>query len=160
MGLFSFKCRGCGESIKAFHAQFMRLPNYMMWQSKAVCLEADGNITIGTYDGYGKITGRANDIEGGDWWHHRCWDAEYQPGFKEPSEPAEDQGYFFEDKTRVLTEQLESIAVSEKKCTFCGVNPVATELRCVDVCVACVQTALHMNIGVLELDLERMKEVA
>lgn len=152
MGLYSFNCRGCGESIKAPYS----LENYLVWQNKAVCLEEIGNITIGSYDGYGQIDGR-NDLEFCDWWHHQCWIEAGKPPFEAPAKSAKDQGYFFHDKTRDLTSQLTSIATSEKKCSFCGIQPVATELRCVDVCVTCLQTALHMGIGVLELDVERIR---
>jgi hypothetical protein len=97
MGFFSWNCKGCGASIKAPYD----LPSDIAWQNNAVALFENGSITIGAYDGYGRIAGVAllnrNQLdESGEYWHEKCWKQAKEPFFTENSEMADDQGYFYD----------------------------------------------------------------
>ena len=99
MGFFSWICRGCGESIKAPYD----VPNKIAWQSYAVAIKEskenpyapNGGFQVGLYDGYGKICGPIDD--GDEVWHEHCWeDAGKNVEFTKASDPADDQGFFYD----------------------------------------------------------------
>lgn len=102
MGFFSWDCKECDESIKAPHG----IPKQMAWQNE--CVATNGENTIkGEYDGYGTVGG-IDIAEVGDsyaFYHRRCWD---KPGdfiFDKPSQPSNDQGYFYDPIENELTEK-------------------------------------------------------
>ncbi len=65
----------------------------------AVALLPTGAVHIGEYDGYGRINGAEIHFEGEpEVYHEACWELAGKPlEFTEPSEHAEDQGYFFDN---------------------------------------------------------------
>ena len=91
MGLFSWDCIGCGESIKAPY----ELPEDMAWQNKCVAISPNNMMEAGPYDGYGRISGQLGvDVEV---WHHKCWEEAGQPmKYTEASPPSGDQGFFYD----------------------------------------------------------------
>jgi hypothetical protein len=103
MGLFSWNCKHCEESIKAPYD----LPKEIAWQNECVLVESDGNVISGTYDGYGGIESSVfEEVSGSpEFWHEKCWN-EYGKGweYSVPSTPAEDQGYFFkwDEETKTI----------------------------------------------------------
>ena len=101
MGFFSWNCRGCGESIKAPYD----VPKEIAWQSYAVAIKEskenpyapNGGFQVGLYDGYGKICGPIDD--GDEVWHEHCWeDAGKNVEFTKASDPADDQGFFYDNE--------------------------------------------------------------
>ena len=90
MGFFSWKCRGCGESIKA-----PGTCKHMVWQNVAVAQKSLGTRLVGRYDGYGSVDGY--EFEGDvEMWHRECWIKAGKPNFTGYSDPADDQGCFYE----------------------------------------------------------------
>lgn len=93
MGFFSWNCKGCNESIKAPYD----IPEPITWQNDAVCLSMNGNVTLGKYDGYGRVGGL--EVEWDDaieWWHQQCWEKVGKPEFTGASTHADDQGFFYD----------------------------------------------------------------
>jgi hypothetical protein len=89
MGLFSWNCKGCGQSIKS---PFEPKP---AWHNDAVVILAGGTMLIGSYDGYGRIDGMEFKDDDPCMWHQRCWENAGKPTDHNPSDGAEDQGYFY-----------------------------------------------------------------
>ena len=105
MGVFSWDCRKCGESI----INNMIGNRDIAWQSDAVLVSKDGQIVKGSYDGYGRIDGTSiNGGPGGpvigsspaSMYHESCWEVAGKPKFDEQSSHAVDQGHFFDDADR------------------------------------------------------------
>ena len=122
MGMFSYKCRGCGHPLLSEYAT-NRIND---WMQDAVVLHKDyGLLAQGQYDGYGVVplAGDAGseggttyrlgyDEESGDCmeavWHNACWTKAGKPLFDEPSKSAEDQGYFFKSRAHDMVNPLEA----------------------------------------------------
>ena len=104
MGVFSWNCRKCGESV----INNMVGNKDIEWQSDAVLVSKDGQIIKGSYDGYGRINGVEiagsgdPDIGGSpaSMYHEACWEVAGEPKFDEVSSHAADQGHFFDDEDR------------------------------------------------------------
>ena len=93
MGLFSWECKGCNESIKAPYD----IPKPIEWHNEAVALEPDGSLQMGAYDGYGRIT-RSVDYDSVEMWHNKCWQEAGCPNtYTGASNSADDQGYFYDE---------------------------------------------------------------
>jgi hypothetical protein len=89
MGMFSYRCRGCGHPLLS-HGTTNDVND---WMRKAVALFNDGESRIvGEYDGYGRIDD-CEDVEGADLWHHKCWVVSGKPEFKAPARNARGQGF-------------------------------------------------------------------
>ena len=96
MGFFSWNCKGCDESIKAPY----NIPEGIEWQNEAVAIGKGPDITLGYYDGYGRINGVEVDqsVDDPEMWHKKCWMGAGQPlEYTSASDYAEDQGFFYED---------------------------------------------------------------
>lgn len=116
MGFYSFKCKNCGESIKAPYD----LPKSMAWQNAVVLVIDENTRHVGSYDGYGRVNISEPVIESWpkrtvctvklyedtqtSWngygtqygvWHERCLPEEVDYIFL-ASESADDQGHFYE----------------------------------------------------------------
>ena len=95
MGFFSWQCKGCDHPLLSSYAT----NDINDWMRKVVVIEEGGSILQGDYDGYGRVDER--DI---NWsyatpcvWHQACWEKADCPVSYDPSDRAEDQGFFFED---------------------------------------------------------------
>lgn len=95
MGFFSWKCKGCSESIKAPYG----LPKVWDFMNEAVLLESKGSVIHGSYDGYGNVGNYeiSYDPLDPELWHKKCWDKAGKPAYTGPSENAEDQGFFYDN---------------------------------------------------------------
>lgn len=98
MGLWSWCCKGCGNSILCAGAT----NEINAWMNRAVAITPDESILRGSYDGYGRLNGREIDPNGDHevaLWHESCWILAGKPTeYQEPSKSAKDQGYFFDDE--------------------------------------------------------------
>ena len=94
MGFFSWKCKGCSESIKAPYG----IPEEWEYMNEAVLLESNGNIIIGSYDGYGNVGEHeiCYDPLEPEIWHKKCWEEADKPEYTGSSEYAADQGFFYD----------------------------------------------------------------
>ena len=95
MGLFSWNCKGCDESIKAPYD----IPKHIEWQNEAILMCEDGTMVCGDYDGYGRLGSAelANGTKDPELWHKKCWEEAGQPmTYSGPSDHAEDQGFFYD----------------------------------------------------------------
>jgi len=95
MGLFSWNCKQCGESIKAP----FEVPVDIEWQNEAILLCEDGTMVCGDYDGYGRVGGANIEFKTSnpELWHKKCWEKAGQPmKYSGPSDYAEDQGFFYD----------------------------------------------------------------
>lgn len=107
MGFFSYKCKCCGESIKAPYG----LAAKHQWMNEVTCVLEDGAVLQGDYDGYGGFSIRYDDLQTHHLYHRedievsgiddratiyhtQCWEKAGKPGFQGGMERAEDQGYF------------------------------------------------------------------
>lgn len=108
MGFFSWKCRACGHSILASCAVDREING---WMNKAVAINYDGDMVIGSYDGYGEVDG--TDVDGRAMWHKSCWEVAGRPGFDRPSAAAEDQGYFFDTEHDMLDPKVTASMTAE-----------------------------------------------
>lgn len=105
MGVFSWNCRKCGESI----VNNMVINRTNAWMSDAVLVSKDGQTLKGNYDGYGRIDGtRVMGDDGpaignspASMYHEACWELAGEPKFDKQSEWADDQGHFFNDADRM-----------------------------------------------------------
>lgn len=102
MGLFSWNCCGCQESVKSPYD--IDKP----WQNLAVVVTPNEVIT-GSYDGYGRVgdfdvyaeyehlvTGDREELwKGVLWFHARCFEYGSRGFNAKGSSPAEDQGHFY-----------------------------------------------------------------
>lgn len=101
MGMFSWKCVSCGDSILSSYS--INPKDHAVdnsWMADAVSILPGGSILIGEYDGYGRI----DDREAFDemtlracMYHKACWVLAGKPTQFVESKDANDQGYFFED---------------------------------------------------------------
>ena len=103
MGFFSWKCEGCGESIKAPYD----IPKELEWHNKIVVIIPDGTMLGGDYDGYGRVI--TDEIVNStpfqlptwgtpqaDVWHDKCHEEAGSPtAYTGGSESAPDQGFFY-----------------------------------------------------------------
>ena len=122
MGVFSWNCECCGQSIKGpFDGSRSTPPEAIAWQNEVVALLPDGTRLRGYYDGYGRVNADPSpwplDLEGdsllvqktGPWdytqrkqegdpavWHAKCYAHAGSPTeYPGPSHPADDQGHFY-----------------------------------------------------------------
>jgi hypothetical protein len=95
MGMFSWECRGCGKSI----LNELGVNKTNGWMADAVALLPDGNVLMGTYDGYGRVAGtEIHDYGEPEIYHRACWERSGKPmEFSKASEGADDQGWFYDD---------------------------------------------------------------
>lgn len=95
MGVFSFMCEGgCGHPLLAEDVT----NEINEWMADGVAVTRDGSLVAGLYDGYGRLGG--TDFADGDAtvWHSACWETAGCPrDYRGESDPAEDQGWFFND---------------------------------------------------------------
>jgi len=98
MGLFSWDCRGCGHPLLSGYALEEDAVNE--WMTKAVAMLPDGTRAIGEYDGYGRIGEFDVQNAGGEpcCYHKACWELMEKPGYNQPSNCSDDQGYFFDNE--------------------------------------------------------------
>ena len=103
MGFFSYNCKGCGHPLLCTQAT----TEINAWMTKSVVLFQDGTMAKGQYDGYGRVGGMEllDRISEPECWHEACWKKAGKPlEFTEPSEPANDQGWFFDDGAHDMEE--------------------------------------------------------
>jgi hypothetical protein len=108
MGLSSFNCKRCGESLKAPY----ELPVSMAWQNRVVAVTPEGQRIAGFYDGYGRVNLDAPMMDSWGYqiptvgplyhaqaalWHERC--APVRPLiylYSRKTPPCQDQGYWYD----------------------------------------------------------------
>jgi len=122
MGVFSWNCEVCGQSIKSpFGERSCTPPQAVAWQNKLVAILPDGKVLRGYYDGYGRVNDGPGpwplthegesvlDQKTGPWdytqrkqhgdpavWHLKCYEHAGEPTeYPGPSHPADDQGHFY-----------------------------------------------------------------
>ena len=113
MGLFSANCEQCSNPI---------LPTFNTseindWMSLGVAVAKNGHVTLGRYDGYGRLEdldGVVHDAGVGGWtadksgpavWHYACWQIAGSPTeWRGESASSPDQGHFFEEGTYDIPE--------------------------------------------------------
>lgn len=115
MGFFSADCKGCGHPLLSLIAS----NEVNIWMNLGVIITVDGEIFVGSYDGYGQLwCDDEEQIPEGEWsvmgigspsgptvWHEACWKvAGYPTDYQGPSEAAADQGWFFERGAHDLPE--------------------------------------------------------
>jgi hypothetical protein len=102
MGFFSWNCKACGHPLLSPQAT----EDKNKWMTKGVALTPDGSTIIGDYDGYGCLGSYDyNDDGEAEMYHHACWALAGMPReFKEVSEDARDQGWFFDNNIHNVTE--------------------------------------------------------
>ena len=86
MGLFSFICKKCDTSV------IRHTGKDTCWKGFGTMIMPDGEIFEGVYDGYGRLGGE--EIPLGD--DYMFQGSGYHPTYDGPSEPAEDQGHFYD----------------------------------------------------------------
>jgi hypothetical protein len=96
MGLFSWNCKGCGHPALSKDAT----SPINAWMKQVVIIEKSGDRHSGEYDGYGRAG--SYDYAGGDGAdpclrHEACWEAAGRPAHDGASDPAPDQGWFFDE---------------------------------------------------------------
>lgn len=95
MGVFSWECLCCGQSIRHKGAT----NKTSKWMAQAVVMFPNGNVISGEYNGYGRIG--IVDVTPSDGemavYHDDCYQLAGKPKYKEPSESARDQGHFVGD---------------------------------------------------------------
>lgn len=120
MGLFSWKCKVCGHSILSPYS----LPEKLAWMNNAFAIlkgENGESFVSGSYDGYGRIEGLDLFEQTGllyepAMFHLACWEAVGKPTrFDGPSEPADDQGFFYSDKCHEMSDEEWKQKVEEYK---------------------------------------------
>ena len=103
MGFYSFKCKSCGESIKAPY----ELPESMAWQNEVVVVIDENTAHYGAYDGYGRVNTADSTFERvkeeHGVWHDQCFVELYEGDdcllidYSDlASLSASDQGYFYD----------------------------------------------------------------
>lgn len=95
MGFFSWQCTVCDVSLRSIYATTDKD------QIESVALMPNGSLIMGDYDGYGRIGGVdiLNHASGKpECYHKKCWVKAGKPEtWTEPSEHAQDQGYFYDE---------------------------------------------------------------
>jgi len=111
MGLFSWECPECLDSIISDSAINEGENELIGWQKRCAVVFSDGTTLVGEYDGYGRVhcdigivvnLTDALDPQTCDapftMYHEACYRAAGEPMFNGiPSRRAQDQGYFFND---------------------------------------------------------------
>lgn len=95
MGFFSYSCKGCGQSLRSYHA----VTKDSSWMQSVVVYLKDGRFFQGAYDGYGRLDTGTGELELMDCeftaYHQRCWRLLGRPkGFVGQAGHAQDQGFF------------------------------------------------------------------
>ena len=105
MGLFSFICKKCDTSV------IRHTGKDTCWKGFGTMIMPDGEIFEGVYDGYGRLGGEEiplvfgpvhqpkwdDYLFQGSGYHTACYlTMEPPPTYDGPSEPAEDQGPFYD----------------------------------------------------------------
>lgn len=101
MGLFSWECKRCEKSILGPYG----IPKGLGWMNDAVALlpptesRPNTSVLMGEYDGYGAIAGGSIHEWGEpEVYHRKCWELAGKPlEFSGASEPAADQGHFYDE---------------------------------------------------------------
>jgi hypothetical protein len=87
MGFFSWNCKHCDKEILA--------PYPTTKWSNVVALIQGGSVIMGTYDGYGNISGYDLVEDDPEMYHRHCWEEAGKPTeYNEGSDSAPCQGYF------------------------------------------------------------------
>jgi hypothetical protein len=116
MGFHSMLCEGCGHPALCDAA--VDLVNQWMTQVVVICKHGDIlNVIEGSYDGYGGVwDGESDealhvmlvdydDHRGPTVWHRACWTVAGSPvEWRGESEPAPDQGWFFDPEDHHVAE--------------------------------------------------------
>jgi len=105
MGFFSWNCKGCGHPMLSEGAT----NEDNAWMQDVVAMLDNGSRVTGKYNGYGRADGQEMDPYGSsevECWHKACWEKAERPEYTGDSEPAEDQGWFFEDGAHDMDEPI------------------------------------------------------
>jgi hypothetical protein len=107
MGFFSQDCKGCGHPVLSSYVT----NRTNRWMQQAVAITPNGSVLRGFYDGYGSLcehdgaVGFDNTV-----WHLACWEVAGEPTtYTGPSEPSDDQGYFFADPEHDMADPRTSV---------------------------------------------------
>lgn len=119
MGFSSHDCKHCGHPMLSTHSCDLGINE---WMKEVVVLTANGSRLIGEHDGYSGVGGASvADVTipmgGAVWVHEACWEAAGRPGFDDydgPSDPSEDQGFFFDDDHDMIDPRITDEAERER----------------------------------------------
>jgi hypothetical protein len=129
MGMFSYRCRGCGHPMLS-HGTTNEVND---WMKTVVALLPDGTRMRGEYDGYGRVINspdvqEEDDLSCADWWHHKCWTISGRPEFADVARDARGQGFIGDEGDHDMPEpktpedvvagQASSEAAEKKVCAM------------------------------------------
>lgn len=136
MGFFSWKCPVCDKSIRS------ELAAWDSRFSKCVAVFKDPfsggaiGLASGEYDGYGRVTSALGhvtqlaEMENVTVWHRDCWQSLVGPTeLQEPSEPAEDQGYFVDNDEEWTGPELDP-SVRARECLLVLIKALGGDHDC------------------------------
>jgi hypothetical protein len=98
MGFFSWKCKECEHPMLSHWAT----NSINSWMTEVIVISPNGSMLTGEYDGYGRVGEKECFTLGSKdepcCYHHACWVVAGSPTKYNPSEGADDQGFFFNDE--------------------------------------------------------------
>jgi len=113
MGMFSYNCRACGHPLLCAQATTKGVNS---WMQHGIVIMPNGDVHSGEYDGYGRMGGYDShgEMDNGSVYHVHCYQALERPlRYVGPSQPAEDQGWFFDEGDHAMASPLDDESVRQ-----------------------------------------------